>query len=239
MVNAAWLFYCHVIATSHCCSNSTYNSELSDRKRAEHKAVNWQVGKNRQQVEGQANTVLMELIVDVVREVTLCGPQGVDSRPDLPILHPAQPLSCCNYLSQCERVCVCVCFRGRGVVGDGTCTWPNMQTNPVFPINDVKKAPAAAHTYLRPWLPWPSPFLAPGNYLWAYGGVGTIVCCLRSTQGDVGLMRIQRPLWLGLTAPSFAWGDGAFISYSSKTSGAEHTYLHTWTHTLNTHARKG
>lgn len=78
--------------------------------------------------------------------------------------------------------------------------------------------------------PWPSPFPAPGNYLWAHGGVATIVCCLHRTQGEVGLMRTPRPLWLGLTALSFACGDGAFISYSSKTPGAEHTYLHTQTH---------
>lgn len=50
--------------------------------------------------------VLMELIVDVVIKVTLSGPQGADSRPDLPILHTAQPLSCCNYLSHCKPVCV-------------------------------------------------------------------------------------------------------------------------------------
>lgn len=184
-------------------------------------------------MDGQTRR-LMELIVDVVREVTLRGPRGTDSRPDLLILHTAQPLSCCNYLSHCEPACVCVCFGGRGVVGDSTRTWPNVQTNPVFPINDMKKASATAHTFLRPWLPWPSPFLAPSNYLWAYGGVGTIVCWLRSTEGDVGLMRTQWPLWLGLTAASFAWGDGAFISYSSKTSGAEHIHLRAWTHTRHT-----
>lgn len=61
-------------------------------------------------------------IVDAVIEVTLCGPQGADSRSDLPILHPAPPLSCCNYLSRCERVCICVCFGRRGVAGDSTRT---------------------------------------------------------------------------------------------------------------------
>lgn len=174
----------------------------------------------------------MELIVDVVRKVMLCSPQGADSRPDLPILHTARPVSRCNYLSPFERVCIGVCLEGRGVVGDSTCTWPNKQHNPMFPINYMKKKGSTdPHIYLRPWLPWPSPSLPLSNYLWAYGGVGTIVSCLQSTQGNAGLMRTERPLWLGLTAASFAWGDGAFIRYSSKTSGAKHTYPHTWTNT--------
>lgn len=101
-------------------------------------------------------------IVDVVREVTLCGPQGADSRPDLPILHTAQPLSCCNYLPHCERVCICVCFGGRGVVGDSTCTWPGMQTNPVFPINYMKEITVGhTHPTWDPDSPGPLPFWLP------------------------------------------------------------------------------
>lgn len=86
------------------------------------------------------------------------------------------------------------------------------------------KKKRCTHTYLRTWLPWPSPSLSPSNYLWACGGLGTIVSCLRSTQGNVGLIRTQRPLWLGLTAAPFAWGDGTFISHGGKTSGAECTH---------------
>lgn len=93
-----------------------------------------------------------------------------------------------------------------------------------------KKSTSDMRVYLRPWLPWPSPFLVPSNYLWAYWAVGTTACCQWSTQGDVGLMHTRRPLWLGLTTASFALRDGAFISYSSKISGEEHTYLHTWPH---------
>lgn len=185
--------------------------------------------------------VLMELIVDLVREVMLSGPEGADSGPDLPILHTAQPLSCCNYLSHSERVG----FGGRGVVGDNTCTWPYVQPNPLFgkKWHEKKKSTSDMHVYLRPWLPWPSPFLVPSNYLWAYWAVGTTACCQWSTQGDVGLMHTRRPLWLGLTTASFALRDGAFISYSSKISGEEHTYLHTWPHMKQSithkHARWG
>lgn len=37
-------------------------------------------------MDGQADVALMELIAAVVREVTLRGLQGADSRPDLPNL---------------------------------------------------------------------------------------------------------------------------------------------------------
>lgn len=154
----------------------------------------------------------MEMIVAVVREVTLCGPRGADSRPDLSILHTAQPLPRCNYLSHCELVCVCVCLGGKGVVGEST--WPDMQPNPVFPLNGMKGGKAQTEVHCTPtWdpdSPGPSPFLAPSNYLWAHGGLGTIVCCLHSTQSDAELMHTQPPLWLGLTAASFAWRDGGF-----------------------------
>lgn len=90
-------------------------SNLSNRNQVEHKAVNW---RTQHTTGGQTDMVLMELIVDLVREVTLSGPQGADSGPDLPIFHTAHPLPCYNYLSHSERVC----FGGRGVVGGNTCT---------------------------------------------------------------------------------------------------------------------
>lgn len=103
------------IAILFCSLHNTYNFKVPDRKQADHKTVNW---RTQHTTGGQTDMVLMELIVDLVREVTLSGPEGADSGPDLPILHTAQPLSCCNYLSHSERVG----FGGRGVVGDNTCT---------------------------------------------------------------------------------------------------------------------
>ncbi len=176
----------------------------------------------------------MELIVDVVREGTLGGPWGADSRPDLVILHTAQALSCCNYLSHWGWLCVCV-FRSEGCGrrqhlhlthhANQPCVshkWHEKSTNGRVHLPETLTPPGAA------------PFLAPSNYLWACGRVGTIVCCPRSTQGDVGLMRTPWPLWLGLTAASFAWGDGAFISSCSRISGTDTP--DTWTH--NTHTAR-
>lgn len=103
--------------------------------------------------------VLMELIVDLVREVTLSGPEGADSGPDLPILHTAQPLSCCNYLSHSERVG----FGGRGVVGDNTFTWPYVQPNPLFgkKWHEKKKALVTCMSTWDPDSPGPLPFWFP------------------------------------------------------------------------------
>lgn len=57
-----------------------FNLELSDRKQAKHYAVNQQVGEetDNRWKDGQTRG-LMELIVDVVREGTLRGPQRADS----------------------------------------------------------------------------------------------------------------------------------------------------------------
>lgn len=211
-----------ILQSCHChFSNNTENLSLLDIKNAEYKTADWQLEKNRQQVEGQENKVLMELIVAVGRGVMLRGPRGTDGGWP-PLSHPAHPLSGCNYLSHCERSCTCV-IQSKGCGGRRHLYLTLHANQPCVSLNWHVKAPAATHTSLKPSLFWPSPFLAPVNYLWAYGGVGTIVCCMRSTQGDVGLMRTQWPLWLGLTAASFAWGDGAFISSSSKTSGEEQT----------------
>lgn len=101
-------FCCHFIVTfSHCCSNNKYNV-TGNRPNIRMTGSK----KNRKRRKDGTNGA----IVDVVREVTLCGPRRADSRPDLSTLHTAQPLSRCNYLSHCERVCICMCFRGEGVV---------------------------------------------------------------------------------------------------------------------------
>lgn len=122
----------------------------------------------------------------------------------------------------------------RSVIRDGTWTQPSKQTNLVFPVNDLKKKKTyniVGSTPRRPWLPRPlSLFWLTVITCGPTVGWEPLCAAYVALTGQVGLMCTLRPLWLGLTARSFACGDGAFITGCSKTSGAEHAYLRSWTH---------